>query len=300
MVRYFKIFLILLYFFACRYAYVFISRLKVSPREDIRIVSDQHEIKERNEINKSKILIFTIAVGDPWFKQLVKENRKNYCQKHGYQNLFLEKFTTEIEKGLNINWSKITEGLQLFNESASYEWIFFADLDLFIMNLNITVESVIDDAISRKYPSKSKAEIDPLSSTTDLIIAHDGNGANFGSFIIRNSKFARNLFEEIWNLRRDTKVPYIDVWYENACLMHLLRINKKFNSHVAYSTQKMMNSYPSTENRGHYKYQSGDFILHFAGMNKKLMAGFIPTLLELQPELKSINFTIPPTNRITY
>jgi hypothetical protein len=243
-----------------------------------------------NSTNKQRALIFTIAVGDQWFKPLVKANRENYCKRHGYLNLFLENLTVPLEPGLHINWSKITEGLRLFNESAPYDWIFFADLDLFIMNMNQTIENVIGEAIQNRYLREQQlfnASLESIKNKTDMILAKDLNGLNFGSIMVRNSPYARHMFEEIWRNRYNKQVPKLKMWHENAVFVHLWKTLSEYASHVTETTQNAMNAYSG---RGNYKYsyKPGDFVIHFPGPFKTEIPYYAKKLTEIQPELKPI------------
>jgi hypothetical protein len=230
-------------------------------------------------VNRSKILIVTIALGDHWYKPLVKANRENYCKKHGYDLLFLENSTTTIEYYLYEAWSKISEGLLLLNESSAYEWLFFTDLDLFIMNLDQKLENIIDKTVQTNMAISIELE-------TDFIIAKDSNGFNTGSFLVRNCNYTRYIFQEIWQRRNEKNIPHIDGWYEQAVFMHLAKKFPEMNSHIARVKQKVLNAYSNN----HYRYFRGDFILHFPGPSmKKDIPRFAKKLVELQPELKPIN-----------
>jgi hypothetical protein len=228
--------------------------------------------------SNSTILVFTVAVGDMWYKPLVSANRESYCKQHGYHNRFLERLTTPVEPGLSINWSKVTEGLRLFNRKAPYEWIFVTDLDLFVMNVNQTVEGVIDEAIQDQ------------EGQVELIVARDGTGVNFASFMIRNSEYGKSMFQKLWELRSNPSVPtIIDRGHDSACLSHLMRTDAEFASRVVVTSQRLLNAYPhrETRSRNHNTYTVSDFVLHFVGWQKKFMAQFIP-----QPQLKLSYFLL--------
>jgi mannan polymerase II complex MNN11 subunit len=244
---------------------------------------ENHLIIFKNERNTgNKILIVTIALGDQWYKPLVKANRENYCKKHGYSLLFLEKLTVPL-KGVHINWSKITEGLKILDKKAPYKWIFFADLDLFIMNINQRIENLIFTTIQANKREKSNI---------DFILAKDGNGFNFGSVLVRNGNYSRFIFQEIWNRRDQKDIPNISMWFEQAIFTYLMRTSDELTSHVAVASQKSMNAYSNSRHGVHYKYVDGDFILHFPGPHmKKDISEYVSKLLKLQPELKAVSYT---------
>jgi hypothetical protein len=258
------------------------------------------ESSQLNSVKKKRGLIFTIAVGNAWYKPFVKANRELYCKRHGYHNLFLENLTVELEQGLHINWSKITEGLQLLNESAPYDWIFFADLDLFIMNLNQTIENVIEEAIYNRLKRENNhrhiasdtgsvmdTALDSVREKTHMVLAKDLNGYNFGSIMVRNSKYARYMFEEIWNNRYNQRVPNLKMWCENAVFVFLCQTMHEYASHVTTATQSAMNAYSGSLGKW-YMYKPGEFVVHFPGPFKTDIPKYVKILAEIQPEIKPI------------
>jgi hypothetical protein len=241
-----------------------------------------------------KIMVFTIAIGDPWYKSLIKANRENYCTKHGYQLLILENLTRSLE-GHNINWSKITEGIQVLLASEPYDWIWFADIDLLIMNQQIKIEKLVKSAVAKNYLEKlekatdvSNITLNSIADTTDIIIAKDGNGFNFGSILVRNSDFSRWVFQEMWNKRAESSIPMYNAWHEQAVFTHLTKTVPGLNSHMSVVPQKYFNAYSNQEGRMHYKYMRGDFVIHFPGGMKNDLKNYVNLLVELQPELKQV------------
>jgi hypothetical protein len=281
--------------------YVFLSPQVNSPQKDR---TDRIPIERKSGAAESitiqpasnvpimkRVLIYTVATKHKWYRDLVKANRENYCKKHGYYNLFVENTSVPLEEGLAKMWPKISEGLKLFNDSAPYDWIFMADLDLFIMNLNQTVENVIEGAIYSRFEKENKlanVTIDSVREKTHMIVAKDLNGYNTGSVMIRNSHYARYMFEEIWKNRHNTNVRNLQVWAENAVFIYLVERNPEFASHVTEGTQSAMNSYSRAEGIW-YQYKPGEFTVHFPGPFKKDISRYVKILVELQPELKPIN-----------
>lgn len=91
----------------------------------------------------SEIAVVTLAVGEAYQDavQLGIENKKAYCEKHGY-DFFCG--TEILDPERPIPWSKILFIKEILKNS-SYRWIFWTDADSLIMNFDIPLESLIDD-----------------------------------------------------------------------------------------------------------------------------------------------------------
>jgi hypothetical protein len=261
-------------------------------QDKILTITANNRLKKK-PVNKSgKILVFTIAVGNKWYKSIVRANRDNYCKKNNYSLIFLEHLTVPLGKDLNNNWIKIIEGMRLFNDSAPYEWIFFADLDLFIMNLETKIEGIVKIAVAQKIESvfnRGNVTQSSVEMNTHIILTKDGNGFNFGSVLVRNSNYSKWVFREIWNRRRERNIPHILYWFEQAVFSHLASTLPGLIDHVIVVPQRLMNGYSSSQGMGHYMYKRGDFVIHFPGGMKNHMENYLHQLLEIQPELKKIN-----------
>jgi hypothetical protein len=216
----------------------------------------------------------TIGVGEYWYKPLIAANRALYCANNNYSLKFIDSADLP-PPGIDINWIKISELLKVLkNESYShFEWIFYTDLDIYIMNATIKLESIL-----KKFAS---------NDSIDFLIAEDGNGLNFGSFIARKSDFTIKLFESIWSLRNESSIEYFRTWHEQAVLMYLYGNSSLIRERTKILPQKMLNSYENSASR-HYAYQRGDFLVHFPGDQKTQMKNFMPDLVQGQPELLNV------------
>lgn len=239
-----------------------------------------------NQSSSSSILVVTLAVGDYWYKPLVRANRVNYCQKHGYGFEYVDQ--VPMNESMPLQWTKIVYLIDILTKNTTYEWIFVNDIDLFIMNSSIRLEGIINEALTdpnsllnSKYFGRQARR-----GNVEMILTLDGNNLNFGSMLLRNSIYTRQVFEEIWTRRHNKSIPYYDAWREQAVFIQMCKERPgEFSERVALIKQQVMNSYGFTEGGKHHLYKRGDFVIHFAGFQKHLIAEYARILLEYQPEL---------------
>lgn len=238
---------------------------------------------EKPETNKTyRFLIQTVAIKTNfWFQPLSIQNRMSYIHRHpGYELRMIE--NTDMDRQLNINWVKIYEARRSLNSTTvgTFEWIHLSDLDLFYMNMSIGFEQIIYDIkigriglLNSRYFNVTKRP-----SSLEIVVAVDGYGINFGSVLIKNSSFVRQVLDVMWSKRRDFKVPGLAALNEQAVFVYLCTLDSTWRARmadrVAIVSQKVLNSYSWTKNNTHYKYQPGDFAIHFAGPQKKFVVQY--------------------------
>jgi hypothetical protein len=230
---------------------------------------------KRSQLSRAgKILVLTLSHGDFWYKDLVRRNRQSYCDKHNYDMKMIEKLEP-FYLFLDINWYKISAVLKMIRTNAPYEWVWLADLDMFIMNSSIKLENIINLGMERKYAEllnrTSRVKKSLVASKVDFILAKDNDGINFGSVLVRlHSAFVGKLFKEMWKRRWDSAITNQN---EQSSFVHFMGLWKRqFDLHVSFVPQNVFNSYP-TNRKGH-KYKPGEFLVHFAGYQKNEMFQF--------------------------
>lgn len=160
-------------------------------------------------------------------------NKYQYCKKHGYMFLSVP---NSLDDTRPPSWSKIK---LVRRNLTAYEWIFWTDADSLIMNPGIRLESFLD-------------------TDADLVITDDQNGINAGQFFIRDSEASFKFLAEVWN-----RVEFLHHdWCEQAAMAKV--IEEGFPIKVCKLPQRSFNSYPQN-------YQTGDFLLHFAGPENKVL-----------------------------
>ena len=198
-----------------------------------------------------QIDITTMSIGDDYqvFTYPCYENKKAYCEKHGYNFHY---YTESKDLSKPIPWTKVKIIQELFQD-PNIEWVFWTDADSLIMNPDIRLESFID----RRY---------------DMIVASDFNDINTGQFFIRNCKWSRDFLERVY-----TNEGFIDHgWWEQDSFIDLYYNNKKDRRHIKILSQRCMNSYdPDTFSDKKIAWKSGDFIIHFAGIKGQKLINLI-------------------------
>lgn len=100
-----------------------------------------------------------------WTDDLVEEilqNRKIYCAKHNYT---LVNGHSLVDPSRPVAWSKI---LAVKHFLSSFDYVFYIDMDIVIMNMEISLETFISSALKNK----------------DFIMTTDWNGPNTGQSIV--------------------------------------------------------------------------------------------------------------------
>jgi predicted O-methyltransferase YrrM len=190
-------------------------------------------------LTAADIAVVTIAAGDGYKKkvELGIENKRIYCQQHGYDFIFCDE---SQDPSRHIYWSKILSVLRAL-ENPSYKWIVWIDADTLVMNQGIPLEDFIDE----KY---------------NFIISKDLNGINAGIFFIKNCEWARSFLESVY-----ARIDCISACWPEQQAIALQLENPSFSSLAKVVPQRLFNSYAEELYQGlTVSYQPGDFILHFA------------------------------------
>lgn len=222
------------------------------------------------------------------------KNRKRYCELHNYKLIVAN---DHLDKSRPPAWSKILAVLQYLPD---FDYLFYLDMDIVIMNLNRPLEAYIH-----------ASQVLSANRSKDLILTSDWNGLNTGAFLIRNTVWAESFFKNAWNKGRNFVLPKIPanfdmskdvralnrshaylnyvslpfeyeqrvfhylfdtkIWRSRKGLPRVSRAESEANTeHLFVFPQCAFNSYmihPFALNRNRYysQYVNGDFLVHFAG-----------------------------------
>ena len=125
-----------------------------------------------------KIAVCSFVIGDR-YKDIVKygiQTRINYCKKHNYDYIDDE---SVYDRSRKIEWSKI---LIVQKYLSQYDFLVWIDADTFIMNDNVTLESLIEKYLEGDYPK-------------DLMYTVGHGWVNNGIIFIRNTPFMADFLE---------------------------------------------------------------------------------------------------------
>jgi hypothetical protein len=177
-------------------------------------------------------------------------NKLYYCKKHKYPLLLKNNNWRNIE----IGFEKAFLILDAFNQYPSCEWVFFSECDTFITNMDIKLETIIQN------------------ESKHFVITTDSNGINAGSFFVRNSAegklFLKTLIDNISSFGNEQHYFQVvhDANYYNLSNLISLYPQRSFNSYE-YSTMIKRNiglrnlDLDCFENNGNWEY--GDFMIHW-------------------------------------
>lgn len=170
--------------------------------------------------------------------QYSDKNKTRYAKKHNY-DIFIYHDTLDTTRP--VPWSKI---LAIQKHLSDYDWIYWSDADSLIMNMNIKLESLIDD-------------------TYNMVISkEEANGnLNTGSFLIKNCEWSKKLLQRIYDQTYFINHEY----WEQAALGYILKIDSALLDKVKVLKQRALNSHVMYPECPGSMFQRGDFILHFYG-----------------------------------
>ena len=163
------------------------------------------------------ITVCTLSIND-WYQDIVKyalSNLKNYCKTHNYKCVIDYGISDTIyDKTRQEPWYKILliEKLLKDNESDYIVWI---DADCQILKPDVKLEYFID-----KYFG---------SPDTCLVLTQDNNLFNTGVMFIKNTDFAKNLMQLIWN---NSNGEYFKDFHEQTSFADLYETNNDIKKHV--------------------------------------------------------------------
>lgn len=183
---------------------------------------------------------------------LSRRNRLQYSEKHGYVSVF--KSVNEDAPGRHPVWASIALALNLLN-TGNYDFVMWMDCDALFIDQSRKIEEIL-----QMYPGK------------DIYISEDGRGLSGGNWIVKNSRFAKKVLQDVFSNRDFDKWDLRDQF---GLLWTLLRpsIEKKlgsseffgYPSQVALVPQRLLNAYPWSLCRpSHHCFEDGkDFIVSF-------------------------------------
>lgn len=183
--------------------------------------------------------------------------KEKYCAKHGYDCL---KYKTRplIPANRQDNWGRI-QGI--LYHLKNYDWLFYLDTDLLLLNHDIKVEDYIDD--------KYNLIAGPLP--------HEGHIMTSG-MLIKNCEWSFEFFLDLYAQTQFIQEPYFSApglnnatgtpctggsYFEQSAFHYLYDTEQKYFEKIKLVPRDWFNSEIG-------KYKSGDFLIHFPGQHTKL------------------------------
>jgi hypothetical protein len=201
------------------------------------------------------IALVTASIGSEYYRVTLPGtlSKEAYCKKHGYDFICIKE---ALDPTRPLPWQKI---LAIKDVLSKYDWVFWADADAIIMNKDVTLESFID-----------------AHENASFILTYDyySNCVNTGHFLLKNCEWSFAFLDEVYSRTEFINHSY----WEQGAVIQILKEAKNTEPYVKVLHQRTMNSFPP-EASGHTedsRYQSGDFIVHFAGVRS---LSFLDTLM---------------------
>ncbi|KAF1991743.1 glycosyltransferase family 34 protein [Aulographum hederae CBS 113979] len=203
------------------------------------------------------------------------ENRKLYCEHHGYINQFVNISKYDM-KGAHAVWAKLPAIIEAFQTHPQAQWVWWLDLDAIIMTPSVSLNSLLLSHASmrkaitfgkdyvhggnKKTGSRMGEKDDVDLADIDLLVAQDHNGVNAGSFLLRRSVFTQMLMD-LWRDPLFVQQPWEG--REQEVLRKLIVNHSTVRQHVGLIGQRVINSYP--QGGDIMGWREGDLIVHMAG-----------------------------------
>lgn len=162
-----------------------------------------------------------------------ESTKRRYCEQHGYRFVA---YASALDNRPP-SWSKLLALLEGF-ERYPAEWFFWLDADAMIINPAVRLETLVD-------------------SCADLLITHDSNGLNAGSFLLRRNERTAEFLRKVY-----AKTAFVDhPWWDQAAMVEVL-YGGETDLAVRYFPQRAINAYVGAARED----EPRDFVLHLPGM----------------------------------
>jgi len=211
-----------------------------------------HCVEHEKEDPKFAVVMFADNVKEDSIYEHAISQFAQYSDIHNYQ-FFLD--TKVIDPERQIFYMKLysimkhlMEGL----ETKAYDWIFWVDGDVTLVNPNIKLDAFI--------PPEDQDDI-------HLVISDDYIGLNAGIFLIRVHPWSLNFLMKACSYtyyNKEKNLPYAD----QSAMLHVL-LDFKEEGHYIAVPQNWFNSYCCSSDTYEGHVEKGDFLQHFAGQVNK-------------------------------
>ncbi|ORY03487.1 galactosyl transferase GMA12/MNN10 family-domain-containing protein [Clohesyomyces aquaticus] len=206
----------------------------------------------------------------------VLDDRQNYCDRHGFTNLWLNTSRYDIGQA-HRTWSKIPAVAEAFSLYPTAEWVWLLDTDIILMApstsiiTDILAPAAIAKGLMRSTPildgmlSEHRTNISTPSTFAvhdiDILITQDHQSVNTGSVFFRRTAFTRWILEMMtdYSMLMGNDHPGA----EQDALKHLMLEHPLVRKHVGVYPQRKFNAY--VEGGKEMGYRDGDLLVHMAG-----------------------------------
>ncbi|KAK0635011.1 galactosyl transferase GMA12/MNN10 family-domain-containing protein [Bombardia bombarda] len=214
------------------------------------------------------VTVFDEAKYSKPYIDMVKDNRIQYAQKHGYQTFFAKVGEYEL-KGAPASWTSVVATRHALAKFPDAGYLWYLDQNSFVMNPLLRIEEhVMKPARLEELMIKDRPVVPPDSiiktfghlkgQDVDFVLTQDKDGLSTGSFVLRNGDWAKFLmetwFDPIYRSYNFQKA-------ETHALEHIVQWHPTLLAKLALVDQRIMNSYSKGGKGAEYK--DGDIAVRF-------------------------------------
>ncbi|KAI1118805.1 galactosyl transferase GMA12/MNN10 family-domain-containing protein [Nemania sp. NC0429] len=222
-------------------------------------------------------------------------NKRKYVARWGYELEIVDMSTKKrYAHEWRESWEKVDSIRNSFRKYPKAEWIWWLDLNTFIMEPSYSLQGHIFNNLQRHiyrdinefnplnltHPLKANY-LDPTSlspvgdgniDSVNLMLSQDCSGFNLGSFFVRRSEWTDQLLDIWWDPVLYEQKHMEWEHKEQSALQQLYTAQPWIRSHTAFLPQRMINSFPTgacnangNDTRIHYDQNDRDFLVNMAG-----------------------------------
>ncbi|KAI0486267.1 galactosyl transferase GMA12/MNN10 family-domain-containing protein [Xylaria cf. heliscus] len=222
-------------------------------------------------------------------------NKRKYVARWGYELEVVDMSTKKrYAHEWRESWEKVDSIRNSFRKYPKAEWIWWLDLNTFVMEPSYSLQSHIFNNLP-KHIYRDINEFNPLNLThplkanyldpeslspvgdgnidsVNLMLSQDCAGFNLGSFFVRRSEWTDRLLDIWWDPVSYEQKHMEWEHKEQSALQQLYSTQPWIRSHTAFLPQRMINSFPTgacnangNDTRIHYDQNDRDFMVNMAG-----------------------------------
>ncbi|KAH8675699.1 galactosyl transferase GMA12/MNN10 family-domain-containing protein [Xylariales sp. PMI_506] len=222
-------------------------------------------------------------------------NKRNYAHRWGYDLEIVDMSTKKrYAHEWRESWEKVDAIRNSFRKYPKAEWVWWLDLNTFIMEPKYSLQSHLFDELE-KHVYRDINEYNPLNishpltqdyldadsqspvgdgnvDSVNLVLPQDCSGFNLGSFFIRRSAWTDRLLDIWWDPVHYEQKHMQWEHKEQDALEQLYTAQPWIRKHTAFFPQRLINSFPTgacSDNgfdaRIHYNQNDRDFVVNMAG-----------------------------------
>ncbi|KAK4648666.1 alpha-1,6-mannosyltransferase [Podospora bellae-mahoneyi] len=222
-------------------------------------------------------------------------NKKKYVGRWGYDLEIVDMSTKKrYAHEWRESWEKVDFIRTALRKYPKAEWIWWLDLNTFIMEPSYSLQDHIFDNL-HKHVYRDINEYNPLNIThpmtdeyldadsrspvgdgnvnsVNLILPQDCSGFNLGSFFVRRSPWTDRLLDVWWDPVAYEQRHMEWEHKEQDALEQLYTTQPWIRKHTGFLPQRMINSFPpgacsenGNDTRIHYDQKDRDFLVNMAG-----------------------------------